>query len=277
MSTPTTMIKVSRILALAVAISAMGACETQPDADTAPPGPSPGSASTGFFTDTGGSEIGCRNTTECLVVAEWARIGQLQIGSRGLSLAAPLVLCGKSTCPEAMLWEFDDSDHRLYLRSGRNGAINPQPVLVIEQHMSENAPARVGIGVPSNHNITHELEVNGTILAEEIEVVAAVADYVFDDNFHLISLDKVEAFIANNHHLPGIPSKSEVAQQGGKVPLGQAFTQMLQKIEELTLYTIEQHKTLNEQQKLLKAQRDEMQAIQGEIGSLRKMLLSNAN
>ena len=277
MNTPTTINKISRILVLAAAICAMGACEKQPDADTVPMGSSPASASTGFFTDTGGSESGCRNTTDCLFVAEWARIGQLEIGSRGLSLAVPLVLCGTSTCPEAMLWEFDDSDHRLYLRSGRDGATNPQPVLVIEQQLAENAPARVGIGVPSDHDITHELEVNGTILAEEIEVVAEVADYVFDDNFHLISIEEVEAFITNNHHLPGIPSKSDIAQQGGKVSLGQAFTQMLQKIEELTLYTIEQHKTLNEQQKSLKAQREEMQAMQGEIGSLRKMLLSNAN
>ena len=86
----------------------------------------------------------------------------------------------------------------------------------------------MGINVPKDHDIRHELEVNGRILAEEIEVVAHVADYVFDDDFLLMELDEVESFIAEHRHLPGIPSESDITQRGGTVSLGEAFTGMLQ-------------------------------------------------
>lgn len=116
----------------------------------------------------------------------------------------------------------------------------------------------VGIGTTSP---TEALTVNGKILAEEIEVVATIADYVFDDDFDLMPLEEVESYININHHLPGIPSRVDVVENGGSIPLGQSYTNLLQKIEELTLYAIEQKKTLKKQQDQIKAMSEELERL----------------
>ena len=61
------------------------------------------------------------------------------------------------------------------------------------------------------------------------------------------SLDEVEDFIADNGHLPDIPSEQQVLGEG--VRLGQMQASLLQKVEELTLYMIE----LNKENEALKA------------------------
>ncbi len=40
------------------------------------------------------------------------------------------------------------------------------------------------------------------------------ADYVFEDDYDLMSLDNLESYVKNNHHLPNIPSASEVVKNG---------------------------------------------------------------
>ena len=73
-------------------------------------------------------------------------------------------------------------------------------------------------------------------------------DYVFDDNYALTDLQDLEAYIATNKHLPGIKSQQQVKSSGLQA---KAITvKLLEKIEELTLYTIEQHKQLEQQQSL---------------------------
>jgi hypothetical protein len=67
-------------------------------------------------------------------------------------------------------------------------------------------------------------------------------DFVFDSSYHLLSLEEVEKFIIENHHLPGIPSASTVEEEG--VCLGDVQSKLLQKIEELTLYCIVQQKLI---------------------------------
>ncbi len=86
---------------------------------------------------------------------------------------------------------------------------------------------------------------NGKIYAEEIEVVAGVfADFVFDSDYELKPLKQVEKYIKDNKHLPDVPSEAEVIKNG--LNLGEMDALLLQKIEELTLYTIEQQKVIEE-------------------------------
>ncbi|PWG78064.1 hypothetical protein [Pararcticibacter amylolyticus] len=99
----------------------------------------------------------------------------------------------------------------------------------------------VGIGTTDSKG--YKLAVNGDIRAKEVKVEAANwPDYVFASTYKIPELQVVEDFIQKNQHLPGIPSASEIKDNG--VNLGQINTALLKKVEELTLYIIEQNKKL---------------------------------
>jgi len=95
----------------------------------------------------------------------------------------------------------------------------------------------VGIGttIPD-----HKLDVNGTIRAKEIKVETGWSDFVFEKDYNLKSLEDLEAYIAENKHLPEIPTEAEVKENG--ISLGEMNAKLLQKIEEFTLCVIEQNK-----------------------------------
>jgi hypothetical protein len=97
----------------------------------------------------------------------------------------------------------------------------------------------VGIGTL---NPTYKLSVNGDIRSKEVVVESGWADYVFDKNYKLKSLDDVEKFITQNKHLPNIPSAKEIGEKG--LHLGDIQKRMMEKIEELTLYVIELKKEI---------------------------------
>ena len=104
----------------------------------------------------------------------------------------------------------------------------------------------VGIGTD---NPQHKLEVLGTIRATEVKVETGWADFVFDKDYKLPTLQEVENHINEHKHLPDIPSEAEVKENG--VSLGEIQAKLLQKIEELTLYVIEQDKKIKEQGRLI--------------------------
>lgn len=89
---------------------------------------------------------------------------------------------------------------------------------------------------------------DGTVKAKEIIVKQNVwADYVFAPDYKLRSLGDVENFINENKHLPDVPSEKEVKANG--VDVGNMNAILLQKIEELTLYIIEQNKRIEKLEK----------------------------
>ncbi len=98
----------------------------------------------------------------------------------------------------------------------------------------------IGIGTTTP---SEKLSVNGTIRSKEIKVEASPwPDYVFEEDYPLIPLSELEAFVMENHHLPEVPTEAEVTENG--VELGATVNLLLKKIEELTLYTIEQQKEI---------------------------------
>ncbi|KEO71613.1 hypothetical protein [Anditalea andensis] len=110
------------------------------------------------------------------------------------------------------------------------------------ERMRITTEGNVGIGLldPSN-----KLEVNGTVRAKEIKVEANNwPDYVFGSEYELMSLQEVEDFVHKNKHLPGVPSEMEILDSG--LFLGEMNRLLLLKIEELTLYLIEQQKEIND-------------------------------
>ncbi|MFL9485706.1 hypothetical protein ACI6Q2_23185 [Chitinophagaceae bacterium LWZ2-11] len=102
----------------------------------------------------------------------------------------------------------------------------------------------VGIGTTTPGS--YKLAVEGKIGARKIVVTQAPnwPDYVFDSSYTLTPLAQIEQFIKDNKHLPDVPSAKEVAEKGLDVGDNQAV--LLKKIEELTLYMIQQNKTIEE-------------------------------
>ncbi len=99
----------------------------------------------------------------------------------------------------------------------------------------------VGIGTTDPGN--YQLAVEGKIGAREVEVTLnSWSDFVFEDDYKLRSLKEVENYIRENNHLPDIPSEAEVLENG--ISLGEMNAKLLQKIEELTLYVIQQQKEI---------------------------------
>lgn len=94
----------------------------------------------------------------------------------------------------------------------------------------------------------YSLYVEGGLLTEEFRVQPSWADYVFEDDYKLMSLEDVENFIEENGHLPNVPSAKAVQQIG--IELGDIKRVQQEKIEELTLYIID----LNRQLQVIKAQ-----------------------
>ena len=72
-------------------------------------------------------------------------------------------------------------------------------------------------------------------------------DYVFAKNYRLMPLNKVEDYVKENKHLPDVPAADEVKKEG--IDLGSMDSKLLKKIEELTLYAIQQQKQIDELQK----------------------------
>jgi hypothetical protein len=100
----------------------------------------------------------------------------------------------------------------------------------------------VGIGTTKP---TAKLAVNGKIYTKEVRVdlnLSDWADFVFEKEYNLPTLKEVENHIKEKGHLKDIPSAKEVEQNG--IYLGEMDAKLLQKIEELTLYTIEQEKKI---------------------------------
>ena len=151
-----------------------------------------------------------------------------------------------------------------------------------------DATQQVAIGDPSGpFTPLEKLHVDGNIRADGDFIsngtTLAVPDYVFQSYFtgaselkpdyKMPSLDAVREYVEKNHHLPGVTSASEVAEQGGII-LNEATTQNLEKIEELFLHTIEQEakiRSLKEENASLATELEDLKARMARI----EILLSN--
>jgi hypothetical protein len=131
------------------------------------------------------------------------------------------------------------------------------------------ANGSVGIGTSNTYSYT--LAVNGSAIFTQavVKLNANWPDYVFKKKYRLPSLKSVEEYVKTNNHLPGLPSADSVQKNG--LDLGSTQAKMLEKIEELTLYTIQ----LQQQVDQLRAENKKFASLQQQIDELKKATSKN--
>ena len=100
------------------------------------------------------------------------------------------------------------------------------------------------VGIGTTNLGAYKLAVNGTIHAKEIIVDSNWADFVFDKKYARMPLSDLANYVAQNSHLPGMPTADEVKQNGAN--LGDTQVKLLQKVEELSLYAIDQQNQIDQ-------------------------------
>ncbi len=194
--------------------------------------------------------------------------GQIQIGSIGGSLDKRLRILGTYNFEQMSVkmgangnGELEFVTHsnatnsggvKLFSSDGANlhfQTASPQSSLAALSYSTKmllTNDGRVGIGTTNTNG--YKLAVEGTIGAREVNVNTSTwSDYVFNDDYRLPSLKEVERYIKEHRHLPEVPTATEVEEKG--VNVGEMNALLLKKIEELTLYMIEQERKMGVMQK----------------------------
>lgn len=161
----------------------------------------------------------------------------------------------------------------LRMSDGINGTATKDDLLfesdgafIFKLDNNENGISNIpGFAILNSDNETALLvKEDGTTESKKLKVTAtpgSVPDYVFQPGYQYLSLEQLEAFINTNSHLPNVPSAKEVETNGQDV--GEMQLKLLEKVEELVLYTIDQ-------QKQLKSQQTEIEKLKAEIEALKK-------
>ncbi len=114
----------------------------------------------------------------------------------------------------------------------------------IRIHVNNEGKVKFGnVSTPGDYR----LYVEKGILTEKVKISLKSssdwADYVFDENYELLPLQDLEIYIKENKHLPGIPSATQLVEEG--IDIGNMQAKQMEKIEELTLYIIELKKEID--------------------------------
>lgn len=141
-----------------------------------------------------------------------------------------------------------------------NGSLGGQDFNVRLHNYANN-----GLAIFSPLGAPVTLRVVGNIITQKVKVQQdGWADYVFAPGYKLPSLQEIEQYVKVNRHLPDVPSEKEVQENG--VDVGEMNKVLLKKVEELTLYLIEQQKELKE----MKGMKDELEQVKQELKQLRQ-------
>ncbi len=154
----------------------------------------------------------------------------------------------------------EDGNNKVYMQLGKPdskitiGGFSDYPNSIGHKLFVQAGSAKVEGNIFTDSNIgigtsnfvdgadTYRLSVKGKVRAEEIKVYNTWADYVFSSTYKLPTLKEVEQYIIANKHLQNVPSAQEIEKNG--LALGEMAKIQQEKIEELTLYIIEQNKRI---------------------------------
>ena len=144
---------------------------------------------------------------------------------------------------------FRDHDFALEVRTGQAGAtMGNGRVFTVSNGGTVHIGPNLNWAIPWSTSGAFKLYVEGGIRTERVKVDVANlngwADYVFEEDYVLMPIEELEAFIKEHKHLPGVPSAKQVVEEG--IDLAEMAKVLLEKIEELTLRVIEIEKSNNE-------------------------------
>jgi filamentous hemagglutinin family protein len=174
---------------------------------------------------------------------------------------------------------YSGGDTKLTTNTG--GTANLLFYTQLSEKLRITANGNVGIGTTTPDQ---KLTVNGTVHSKEVIVDTNIApDYVFQkyytgksdlkSDYRMPTLPEIENFTKKNNHLPGVPSAKEMQEKG--ISLGEMSNVLLQKIEELTLYAIEQNKKVQSQQEeieCLKSENEQYKSFAVRLSAIEKEL-----
>lgn len=145
-----------------------------------------------------------------------------------------IFLAEDSDASLGMEWKFNGVSNKLELLGKVNATIYG-PHLYIDR-----ASGDMALG-SSNFADGYKLSVDGKMACEEVlvELSTGWPDYVFQDDYKLISIEDLDAFIQKEKHLPGIAPAQEMESKG--LELGEMQKILTEKVEELSLYIIQLH------------------------------------
>ena len=176
-------------------------------------------------------------------------IGTIRASSSATSTTSGYVELTSNSSNNSGWVDFYNWDGAALDRAGYIGYANDDYIKYTTYDLRNHYFSGGNVGIGTSSTGSHKLAVEGSIGAREIKVedVPNWSDFVFEDDYELPTLVEVEMHIKVNGHLKDIPSAEEVKEDG--IYLGQMDAKLLQKIEELTLYLIDQNKRLDAQQK----------------------------
>ncbi|OWW23530.1 hypothetical protein B4Q04_20245 [Zobellia sp. OII3] len=127
------------------------------------------------------------------------------------------------------------------------------------------------VGIGTGAITGYRLAVDGPVRAREVRVdTDNWPDYVFQKEYTLPTLDEVEKHIEEKGHLPNIPSANDVETNG--IEVGEMNRLLLEKVEELTLYILNQDKQLKLQKQISVNQYDEFRKLEKRVLALEASL-----
>ena len=218
-----------------------------------------GSESFPLVNETKGIMMGTNSEHPTLVLTagDYIRTGKVGIGKRdpqaklhirsNFDEDAGIILEPGQTQTNGAFIQLRDESHRISV--GTSGAMSitagAKPLSLEGSRVTLTGK----VGVNTNNTVSgYAFAVDGGIVTDEVLIldVEDWPDYVFGQNHRLMPLGELKAFINKNSHLPEIPSAQEVEENGVNVAEMQKL--LLKKIEELTLYTVEQQRLIEELQ-----------------------------
>lgn len=156
----------------------------------------------------------------------------------------------------------------------RLNSISNYPIVVLTnstERMRVTSAGSIGIGTSTPSSLFHvnggDIRVSGGSFIDD-GVTLNVPDYVFEPGYRLMPLSELREFVLQEKHLPNVPKAEEVKQRG--LNLSQFQMRLLEKVEELTIYTLQQDERLNAQQEEMSRLKEQNAVLLERLAALEK-------